>query len=56
MNNCQIVDISTFKNIFLDLPVATNKLDKGENVKKTISNKVSLAIRRTFSDKKKNKA
>lgn len=38
-----------------DSPITTNERDEKENAKKTSSNKVLLAIRYTFSNKKKNK-
>lgn len=36
--------------------MATNKTNEEENTEKTAPNKVLLAVKRTFSDKKKNKA
>lgn len=56
INNCQIVEVGTFRNIFSDLLTATNEIEEGENIEKTALNKVPLAVKGTFSDKKKNKA
>lgn len=56
MNNCQIVEVDTFRDIFSYPSMATNETDERKNPEKTASNKVLLAVRRTFSNKKKNKA
>ena len=56
MNNRQAVEVGTFKDILSDPPMATNETDEGENAEKTAPNEVPLAVRRTLSDKKKNKA
>lgn len=56
MNNCQIVEVGTFRNIFSNPLITTNTTNKEENTKKTAFNKVLLAVKRTFSNKKKNKA
>ena len=56
MNNCQVVKVDTFKDILSDPPIAINKTNERKHAEKTASNKVPLAIRRTLSDKKKNKA
>ncbi len=58
MNNCQVVKVGTFRDILSDSPIATNKSDESvrENTEKTDLKEASLAVKHTFSDKKKNKA
>lgn len=55
INNCQVVKIDIFRNIFLDPSTGINRPDKRENAKKTSLDKVLLVIRHTFNNKKKNK-
>lgn len=55
MNNCQVVEVDIFRNIFSNLPIATNTSNEEKNAEKTALNKVSLAVRCTLSNKKKNK-
>lgn len=55
LNNSQVVEVSIFRNIFSDLPMATDKLVT-ENTAESALLKILLAARHTFSDKKKTKA
>lgn len=56
MNNRQAIEVSTFRDIFSDPPMATGEPDERENAEKTAPNEAPLAVKRILSDKKKNKA
>lgn len=58
MNSRQAVEVGTFRNILSNPPMATGepKEPERENIGKNAPQEALLAVRRTLSDKKKNKA
>lgn len=58
MSNRQVVEVGIFKDILSNSIMAPNEPDGSvrDNVEKSRLKEVPMAIRRTFSDKKKNKA